>query len=214
MTTHKGHAFVPEALVQLSEYTYSKQQYAQSLGYYRQLEAVTSDRAQRLTARTGIMRCLAAQEESRELLEAASQLMQESNLSPDLLREARYHKAMSLLRLNRAEEAVADMETLAKESKTAYGAEIRYRLAQYYFDQGKTDKADSLAQQFLQEGTPHKYWMARCFILLADINMQRGDDFQARQYLLSLKENYTVQDDIQEKISERLNKITERSHIE
>ena len=160
------------------------------------------------------MRCLAAQEESRELLEAASQLMQESNLSPDLLREARYNKAMSLLRLNRAEEAVADMETLAKESKTAYGAEIRYRLAQYYFDQGKTDKADSLAQQFLQEGTPHKYWMARCFILLADINMQRGDDFQARQYLLSLKENYTVQDDIQENISERLNKITERSHIE
>lgn len=214
VTTHKGHTFVPEALVQLSEYSYSKQQYTQALDYYRQLDAITSDRAQRLTARTGIMRCLAAREESRELLDAASQLMQESNLSPDLLREARYHKAMSLIRLNRTEEAVADMETLAKESKTAYGAEIRYRLAQYYFDQGNTDKADQLAQQFLQEGTPHKYWMARCFVLLADINMQRGDDFQARQYLLSLKENYTVQDDIQEKISERLNKITERSHIE
>lgn len=212
--THKGHAFVPEALSRLSEYTYSKQQYDEALVYYRQLETVSSDRVVRLNARTGIMRCLAAKEESRELLEAASLLIQESNLSPELLREARYHKAMSLLRLNREEEAVADMEILAKESKTAYGAEMRYRLAQYYFDRNMTDRADEISQQFLQEGTSHKYWMARCFVLLADINMQRGDDFQARQYLLSLKENYTIQDDIQERISERLNKISERSHIE
>jgi hypothetical protein len=47
---------------------------------------------------------------------------------------------------------------------------------------------------------------------LADVYIQQGNDFQAKQYLLSLQKNYTTADEIQTLITERLNAITLREN--
>ncbi len=60
---------------------------------------------------------------------------------------------------------------------------------------------------FIEDGTPHQYWLARGFILLADVYIRQGDDFQARQYLTSLKNNYKAEDEIQGMIEDRLAKL-------
>ena len=61
--------------------------------------------------------------------------------------------------------------------------------------------------RFAAMNTQHQYWLARCFIVLADIYLDRGDWFQAKQYLLSLKTNYRNQDDVQPMIDSRLESI-------
>ena len=38
--------------------------------------------------------------------------------------------------------------------------------------------------------TQQQCWLARALILLSDINRERGEYFQARQYLLVLQQNY------------------------
>jgi hypothetical protein len=43
--------------------------------------------------------------------------------------------------------------------------------------------------------TPHQYWMARSFILLADIYLELGDDFQARHTFQSIIDNYDISGD-------------------
>ena len=67
--------------------------------------------------------------------------------------------------------------------------------------------AEHLINEMIETGTPHQYWLAREFILLADINISRKDNFQAKQYLLSLKNNYNANDDIAEMIEQRLKQI-------
>jgi len=42
---------------------------------------------------------------------------------------------------------------------------------------------------------------------LADINIAKKENFQAKQYLLSLQNNYNAQDDIQNMIENRLKQI-------
>ena len=53
--------------------------------------------------------------------------------------------------------------------------------------------------------TQQQYWLARALVLLSDINRERGEYFQARQYLLVLQQNYVTQgDDIPAMITARL----------
>ena len=82
-----------------------------------------------------------------------------------------------------------------------------YRLAQYYFDRQKSADAEKEINLFIEAGTSHQYWLARAFILLADINIAKKENFQAKQYLLSLQNNYNAQDDIQNMIENRLKQI-------
>ena len=62
---------------------------------------------------------------------------------------------------------------------------------------------------FTRMNTQQQYWLARALVLLSDINRDRGELFQARQYLLVLQQNYTRTDDIRSLIAERLAKLDE-----
>lgn len=57
--------------------------------------------------------------------------------------------------------------------------------------------------------TQQQYWLARALILLSDIYRDRGELFQARQYLLVLQQNYTRTDDIRTMINSRLAQLDE-----
>jgi len=54
--------------------------------------------------------------------------------------------------------------------------------------------------------------MAKSFLLLSDIYVKKGDDFQAKQYLLSLHDNYHANDEIQSLIQQQLKAIDERQN--
>ena len=69
------------------------------------------------------------------------------------------------------------------------------------------DTLQQLLDDFAKNGTPHQYWLARGFILYADIYIRQGDYVQARVYLNSLKNNYQADDNIASMIEDRLAKI-------
>ena len=60
---------------------------------------------------------------------------------------------------------------------------------------------------FVEQSTPHAYWLARSFVLLSDVYVAMGKDLDARQYLLSLQQNYQGNDDIESMIEDRLKKL-------
>ena len=129
-----------------------------------------------------------------------------SYVDPAILREAQYLKATSLISLSRAADAVPVLRSLAESTKTSEGAESKYLLAQYYYDSGDLTQAEAEVLDYVEKGTPHQYWLAKSFVLLSDVYHAKGDDFQAVQYLLTLKESYSADDDIASEIEQRLGK--------
>lgn len=104
-------------------------------------------------------------------------------------------------------------EGLGKDTRNVYGAEAKYKVAQIYFDGGQTDKAEQEVLNYIEVSTPHTYWLARSFVLLADVYMKLGRNLDAKQYLLSLKQNYQADDDIAGMIESRLEKLKQRIKI-
>ena len=71
-----------------------------------------------------------------------------------------------------------------------------------------------MAVPFMSSGVPQRcagmrsvYWLVDGFVLLSDVYMKLGRNLDAKQYLLSLKQNYQADDDIAGMIESRLNKL-------
>uniref|UniRef100_UPI003FEE7BC7 hypothetical protein n=1 Tax=Phocaeicola sp. TaxID=2773926 RepID=UPI003FEE7BC7 len=79
--------------------------------------------------------------------------------------------------------------------------------ARLYFDAGQTDAAEKELLEYIDASTPHAYWLARSFVLLSDVYAKLGRTLEARQYLLSLRQNYQADDDIAPMIESRLEKL-------
>ncbi|MCH5328991.1 MAG: tetratricopeptide repeat protein [Coprobacter sp.] len=204
---HTDSPFEEDALSKMAEIKYVTARYAEALPLYRTLESKASSGETRVAARLGVLRCARQTGNTAETLAAANRLLADGKLSPDVAGEARFARAMASAESGATDDAVADLTLLAADPRTACGAEASYRLAQLRFDRSELAEAEAVVNQLIETGTPHAYWLARSFVLLADIHMARNDNFQARQYLLSLRNNYTAQDDIEGLISSRLQQI-------
>jgi TolA-binding protein len=201
------HKYREESLARKSEIEYLEKDYAAAINTFRDLQEVAESRENRYAANLGVMRCAQYTGDEKEALEAANVLLKEANLSPEIKTEARFLRAKSYLKLGDRDKAVDDLSALSKDTRTEYGAEAKYLLAQVYYDTKEVESAEKELLDYLENGTPHQYWLARGFILLADIYIDKGDDFQARQYLTSLKRNYSGSEDINKMIEERLEKL-------
>ncbi|MDR1675200.1 MAG: tetratricopeptide repeat protein [Tannerella sp.] len=199
--------FREDALARKAEIEYLEKDYAAAIKSFRQLQEIAESVENRDAAKLGVMRCAQFTGQQAEALQAATELLKSAKLSPEIETEARYLRAKSYIALNEKQKAEADLAVLSKNTRTVYGAEARYLLAQSYFDRNETDKAEKELADFISKGTPHQYWLARAFILQADVYIRKGDDFQARQYLTSLQKNYKGKDDIAGMIEQRLGKL-------
>ncbi|MDR1644586.1 MAG: tetratricopeptide repeat protein [Tannerellaceae bacterium] len=199
--------FMEDAWARKAEIEYVEKDYKDALESFKNLRLIAEDLQNREAAKLGIMRCAQFTGQSADALAAAEEILKGAKLLPEVRTEARYIRAKAFLSLNQPAKALPDLQALAKDTRTVYGAESKYLLAQVYFDTNDHAKAEKELMNFIEEGTPHPYWLARGFILLADIYIRQGDDFQARQYLTSLRNNYKTDDDIAAMIENRLGKL-------
>ena len=153
------------------------------------------------------MRCAYKLKDSNEVISAANELLASGNLQPDIEREVYYSRAKTLILNNKANDAVGDLKKLATDTRSLQGAEAKYYLAQIYFDNKKYDECEKEVLNYIEVSTPHSYWLARSFVLLSDLYMKQDRKAEAKQYLLTLKNNYSGNDDIAGLIKERLDKL-------
>lgn len=196
-----------DALAKSAGILFGLKKYEEALGFYKQLKEKARSADQKQSAKTGMLRSAVGSENYPETILAASGLLDESKLSPELANEARYDRAKAYIAQHKAAQALPDLKELSKDTRTLYGAEAKYLLAQHYFDSGETERAEKEVLDYIDQSTPHAYWLARSFVLLSDIYLKMDRKTDARQYLISLQENYREKDDIAGRIETRLKKL-------
>lgn len=198
-----------EAMMMSAEMAYLAKDYTKSLELYKLLKDRASTPERRQMAATGMLRSAAMSGNNEETILAATAVLADTKVDPELESEARHYRSKALVNVGQMQHAVEDWRVLAQDTRNVYGAEAKYRLAQYLFDAGKTSEAEKEVLNYLEVSTPHTYWLARGFVLLSDIYAKLDRKLEARQYLLSLKQNYQADDDIAGMIESRLENLKE-----
>lgn len=206
---YENSRFCEESLDKAAVMAYTVGDYQTAFNTYQRLVAKTINSEKRRNGYTGLVNSAVQLGNHTAVLEYVDRAL-EVVLTPAERTALTFHKAKSLLATGNSNQAQKLFEQLSADTRTAYGAESDYRLSQILFDGGDSKAAEKNVMELIQTGTSHSYWLARSFILLADIYMAEDKMIEARQYLLSLQRNYTAQgDDIPEMIRERLSKIEE-----
>lgn len=212
LTEIEANSYMEEALMRTAELYYDVPDYQQALTYFERFQTAASTQKNSNIARLGILRCAYFLGDHDRTISIASEMFEEGATDAATLEEARYNRAKAYYQKGQYDKAIADFRLLATEVRTEQGAESEYLICEALFRQGKFSETEEEIVQFANMNTTQQYWLAKAFILLSDVYVRQGDDFQAEQYLLSLQANYTVQDDIQTMISERLQLIKERAN--
>ena len=197
-----------EAMVLAAEIHYGRMDFENATALYKQIAAQSKDEERRNTALTRVLHAAIEQNEHNEIVQCATMIENNSNLSPEFKREAVFSRAKAHLALGNNDQALEDLDKLAEDTRTKEGAEAKYLVAQLLFDEQNYDFCEDEINDFIEMSTPHTYWMARCFILLADLYTVQGKTMEAKQYLLSLQNNYIGEDDIAEMITDRLTRLS------
>ena len=198
-----------EAMAIASEIYNNEGKYNEAYELYKKLVDITNNDERKQACRMNIMRCAYKLNNNDETIKWAKILLTSDKLSPEWEREVRYKHAKSLLGNKRDSEALEDLKILSNDTRSTQGAESKYLLSQYYYDNNEYEKCEKEILNYIETSTPHAYWLARSFVLLADLYMAQGRDIEAKQYLMSLQNNYEAEDDIANLIKERLNKLSE-----
>lgn len=202
--------YTEDALSELGTIYLGRKEYDKSYQTFKDLSVVAAKKPLQLKAKEGMLRSAVGQNNHEEVILVANTIINEQGVNHELQNETLYLRAKSLKALGQNQYALNDYKELAKDTRSVYGAEAKYNVALSYFEGDDLANAEKVLFEFIDQGTPHQYWLAKGFILLSDVYVKKNDDFQAKQYLLSLKNNYKANDELQQQINERLQKIQAR----
>ncbi len=136
----------------------------------------------------------------------AKQLLKKEKVSENQIIKAHYIAAKSALELRKMQEAEREFSITDHLTTGELGAESKYMLALINYRSNKLDEAENLIYDLSDQYQSYGYWVAKGFILLADIYYARDNVFQAEQTLQSIIDNYQG-NDLRQEAMDKLNRL-------
>jgi TolA-binding protein len=202
--------FTEQALIEAAKIYYNKEDYNSSLDYYSRLEKAAVNNENKIIALKGQLRSAYQLGDARKTIDAADKVTGSAGIPEEFLREAVYMRAKANYSLNNFDEALNDFRKVSGEVASAEGAESKYMVAELLYRKNQYDDSEKLITEFIDQNSPHQYWMARMFLLLSDISLKKGDKLQSKATLESLRDNYSTDNDgIRDEVKAKLDSLNQ-----
>ncbi len=204
--------FVEQSLISAAAILFNNEDYSESLAYYEKLEKVAGTDDTRLLSLKGQLNSAYESGDALKTISVAEKIAGVRNVPDELSKAALFMSAKANYSLNNFDEALRDFRKVAGEVVTNAGAESKFRVAELLYKKGQDAESEKVITEFIDQKSPHQYWMARIFLLLADISIKKGDNLQARATLQSLKDYYSIDNDgILDEVKEKLDSLNQNT---
>ncbi|MBT7825717.1 MAG: tetratricopeptide repeat protein [Bacteroidetes bacterium] len=104
--------------------------------------------------------------------------------------EAHYYSGKSNLELSQLDKAMASFTQVYSNNSGNIGAESKYLTAYIFYLKEDYDEALNTVLALKDDFSNNDYYVAKGFILLADVFVKMGDFFQAKSTLQSIIDNF------------------------
>lgn len=189
------HAYTVDALRLLAAAQREQKDYSNAAYHYRELARLTSSQEVKQEAYAGELSCAVAQQDAQGEVRAAQALLGLAQVSPENRLQAYYWFGRGKETQGDLEGAYAAYSSIAENSGSSAGAEAYYRKVTILQAKQDWEGVRKAVIAFSKQNTPHQYWLAKSFIVLAEAYHAKGDLFQAKATLQSIANNYATPDD-------------------
>ena len=194
--------YTETSLTNAARIAYGLGNYSDALDHYVELVTLSENDQSRLQSRLGILRCHSKLGNHANVIAAADMLLAEEKATDEHREEALITKARSYFDNNETDSADAVYGRLLQSVNGEYSGEAAYRKAEILF-RNKDYAATEHAIEAITSNPPSDYWLAKAFILWADVFYAQGNSLQAKQTLQSIIDNYEGDDLVTEALQRR-----------
>ncbi|MBR1627252.1 MAG: tetratricopeptide repeat protein [Bacteroidales bacterium] len=180
--------YTEKALVNAASY-YEVHDKSQAIILYTRLDSISSSAANKNRAKLALMNIYYDNEQYASAIKYADEVLALQNLPKDSKDKAEYILAKSYLATSDNEKAKEYLNKTKESDNGEIAGESMYTLALIAYNDKDIDTSEKIIKSF-SKNPSDEYYLAKAFILWADIFTDRGNEFQAKQTLKSIIDNY------------------------
>nr|MBS0036806.1 tetratricopeptide repeat protein [Saprospiraceae bacterium] len=181
--------------------------FQRALTHYTTLESRATSNDQRFEAQMGALRSAYRIRHKEAVNTMAAKVLDNPRAGEDQKAAAHFFKAKIKFDEKLFSDALESFNAVTRLSNNVYAAESRYRIASIYFLNNEIELAENLARAAVQENSNYPLWVARSLVLLSDILVIQGDNFNARAALEAVIEHFDEDPELVSEAREKLNRI-------
>jgi TolA-binding protein len=182
--------FIIQSLTSAASILYDKEDYQKSSLLYEELENVSTTQETTVVALRGELRSAYQSGDAQKTITVAARIAGTAKIPEELAREAIFMSGKAHYSQNENDEALTEFRKISSEVTSAEGAESKYLVAEILNKKGQVAESEKVINEFIDKNTPHQFWTARILLLLAEIDVKKGDKLAAQATLKTLKDNY------------------------
>lgn len=183
-------SFTANSLLQAARISMEMEQWDKALKYYTQLSDFAEDDQHIMESLKGRTECNYKLERWADAITVAMIMLSNEKVDDETIIKAHYTMAKSYMALDNIENARIEFAITENLTNNTMGAEAKYMLAYIDYSTGKYAEAENNVFELSENYTSHDYWVAKGFLLLSDVYLAMGNEFQAKETLKSIIANY------------------------
>lgn len=186
--------FTEVSLIKASTIEFNNKNYSDAYSMFSRLSEVAGNPQNKSYALTGMIRSAYFLNNYNECITSGQQLLDNASTPREALPEIHLIMARSYLALDNLEQAEIAYQEVTKSTRNEWAAEAVYQQAYIKFLKGDYSGAEKMIYDISDNYSSFDYWVAKGFILLSDVYLKLGDQFQAKETLQSIIDNYQGED--------------------
>jgi TolA-binding protein len=205
--------FTEVALLRAAELYMQNDDCAGALSFFVQLEQNADNRLYLQQSRTGQMRCFHKLGDHPKAHQAASRILHDKQHPEEIITEAYLIMGNAALAMDSLIPSEKWFKLVLERTRNEMAAEAKYHLALIQYKLESYEKAEKEVFELINDIPSYDYWIAKAFILLADVYVKTENTFQAKHTLQSIVDNYDGDETLVELSREKLREIAELERV-